>query len=473
MGIHAIVMGCTHPLFFLTEVSDRSMKNYSAYYRWPDAGSRCTFFNAALAGAHASYLDYLRSNLPELVRPFSATFHSGYNDPSRRVTYSGWKMALAVQNRPEIISFSADRSLVEDTKPVRLSWETRGQARLELKGIADVTGTNFYDIRVSHDTQFRLVLTPPNGQPIEGTVQVTVSKEPPVIHEFSSDRVVLMDATPPTLRWRVTGASNVTINNGVGDVPAVSSREFVIRKDVDLTLTATSAFGAVSKATVQLKVSKHKPRIAYFRASKTVLDDCTPIQLNWLVPGSSARVTISGIGPVPNRGAVSVSPKKDSTFYLIATTVFGFSTVAHVNIVVSKKPPTIEYLQASPALVAKGDEAALAWKVAGAETIAIAPQIGMVGACGTHSVQPDADTVFVLRAKSCFGVESSRAIKVRVLPDVRVPAAEPIQIAAPLPLVAPPSAISLVLPKALPQPAVIELPSSNRAMAGGVARRDA
>jgi serine/threonine protein kinase len=331
MAVHYLLFGF-HPLFFLTEVSDRSLQDYKSQFHWPDADSRCPYFNPALEWAHGEYSDYLRTNLLQLLKPFGATFDVGYMEPSRRTSYAGWATALATHERPEIVSFAADRALVEDSKPVRLTWNVRGQGRLDLIGIADVTDRDHYDVHVRRDTEFRLVFTPHSGQPVESTLQVLVSKQPPVIHRFSCNRPMVSDAKPVNLCWKVTGAERVTVDNGIGDVTHCTSRLIAVRKDTLFTLTAISQFGAVSVATFKVAVSRRMPKIAFFRANERSLEGRLKVKLSWKVSRDAVRVTITGVGPVPNRGETSMNPSTDGSYHLIATSAFGFSAIEHVSI---------------------------------------------------------------------------------------------------------------------------------------------
>jgi hypothetical protein len=312
--------------------------DYRKLFRWPHADSRCSYFNPDLESAHAKYTDYLRAYLPQLLKPFGATLDIGYMDPAKRTSYAGWAMALAVQNRPEILSFTADRVLVEDSKPVRLTWNVRGQGRLELKGIGDVTGRTFHDAHVRRDTQFSLVFTPDSGQPIETFTHVLVSKQAPVIHRFSCDRAFVSDAKPVNLRWNVTGAERITIDNGIGDVTRCTSFQAPVRKDTLFTLTAISQFGAVSVATSQVSVSRRQPKISFFRTRTHSSHGCAQVELSWKVSNDAARVTITGVGDVTNIGTMNVDPSVGGSYHLIATSVFGFSAFARVCAKASEDP---------------------------------------------------------------------------------------------------------------------------------------
>ena len=131
-------------MFFLSEVSSRSIEDYNRRFAWPDIDKRFTYFRVGMERIHAAYTRFLQSSFPaELLRHFRFTMSQGYGNPKQRTTFSQWKTALGVANSPTILRFQADRTVVCDRKPVRLSWEVTGAVSLELEGIGDVTGRSW------------------------------------------------------------------------------------------------------------------------------------------------------------------------------------------------------------------------------------------------------------------------------------------------------------------------------------------
>lgn len=69
---------------------------------------------------------------------------------------------------------------------------------------------------------------------------------PPVVNTFTVDRTSIEIGDSVVLTWSVTGATTITINNGVGTVAASGTRTVVPRGPDDYVLTASNAGSAVT-----------------------------------------------------------------------------------------------------------------------------------------------------------------------------------------------------------------------------------
>ncbi len=420
VAIHYLLFGF-HPYFFLTEMSERAMRAYFRAHRWPDVKENFPYFRRDLRQAYSRYVHFLRTKLPrEVLDRFQATFNEGYGEPGRRTTYGQWKAVLNAVNRPAIRRFEADRTMVEDSRPVRLSWEVTGAARLELAPVGDVTGRTCLDVTIRRDTEFTLILFAQDGSRLERSLSVKVSTEPPCIHYFLADRNVLKDSRPVRLSWKVTDAAKVELE-GVGDVTGMSSVEIAApRVDTTLTLIAASLFGVTARAQLRLNVWKEPPRIELFEADRTFLDDARPLELRWRVSGNPQQVIISGVGQVPAQGSVQLRPTRDQTYMLQAVSYFGCSAQREITVRVSKDPPRIGFFRAEPALVWQGQPVVISWKVENAARVEIEPGIGRVPSEGRVQVRPSMDTRFVLTAESYFGVQTKAEAVVLVVRPTKV-----------------------------------------------------
>lgn len=415
VAIHYLLFGF-HPFFFLTEISERSVAAYFQRFQWPQADPRFQYFRRECAAFYQEYEVFLRTKLPaDVLGRFALTFNKGYLNPTARTTYGQWKTVLRTVNRPEIRMFSADRLFVDDCRPVRLSWEVSGAGRLDVLGVGEVTGLTSIDVHVRRDSVFTLVLTPDEGPPMQKTLQVQVSKEPPRIQSFTASKDFLAARELVRLMWKVTGAQRIEIDNGIGDIIGKSHVDVFPRRDCVFTLAATSPFGVVAKASVTVRVSKAPPSIIYFRSDRSFLDDSMPVELAWKVSDHADRVTIDGLGPVPREGKKRVAQRTDTVYTLRATSYFGYSSESRLEVRVSKEPPRIEEFTANPLFVREGMETDIRWRANGAEHVVIEPEIGAVGAEGSRKVRIGREAQFELSAQSYFGVPATARLVVRVL----------------------------------------------------------
>jgi hypothetical protein len=79
---------------------------------------------------------------------------------------------------------------------------------------------------------------------------ISCRQEPPSIVLFTATPPEINSGTSSTLKWDVKEATNVTIDQGVGEVAANGSRTISPSETTAYTLTATNAGGTVTKALV-------------------------------------------------------------------------------------------------------------------------------------------------------------------------------------------------------------------------------
>jgi hypothetical protein len=413
IAIHYLLFGC-HPLFFLTEISPRSIRAYFARYQWPDVDSRFPFFRSEYAAQYQQYAAHIRSALPaSVLKRLQFTINKGYDCPADRTSYGQWRTVLNGVSRPAIHAFAADRQFVDDRRPVRLTWDIQGAAHLEIPGIGDVSDRTSIDVAVTRDTTFTLILTPLQGAPISRSVQIEVSKTPPSIQGFEAGKTVVTDKTPVRLTWTVSGANSIEID-GVGDVTGRQFVDIPVRKDSIFRLRATTLFGVSATATVQVTVSRTPPHIV-FRADRTLLTDSRPVTLSWEVSEDAEAVFLEGVGPVPRTGQTQLAQTRDTEYQLRAVSLFGRSSEQRLVVAVTKDAPVIETFVATPLFIRQGMETTISWRVVGAANVRIEPGIGRVALEGSRVVRMGSDANFVLTAESYFGVQATQKLAVRLL----------------------------------------------------------
>ena len=249
MAIHYLLFGVS-PLFFLTEISVRAMRAYAKQFKWPDAHEACPYFRREYKQVHANYVRSLRHPaLAGLADRLAFTMNNGYTNPAARTSYGQWKSVLAPKTKPAIHSFSADRTHVTDSQPVRLEWSVSGAMRVELSGVGDVTGGSFVDAPISGDTTFTLTVIPFIGQPISRSIHVTAARRPPIIVKFGTSRAFVRASDEAILEWDVRDAAEVTISPGVGKVATAGKTCVRASRTTRFKLNATSKSGVVRTAT--------------------------------------------------------------------------------------------------------------------------------------------------------------------------------------------------------------------------------
>jgi serine/threonine protein kinase len=326
IAVHHLLFGF-HPMFFLSEISERSIHAYTQRFEWPEIETRFAYFRKGMEKIQATYVRYLHSAFPaELLRHFCFTIGQGYANPAQRTTFSQWKTALGAANRPAILRFEADRTVVRDARPVRLAWEVTGAKRIEIAGVGEVTGQASIEVAVRQSHEFELILTPQMGSQITQKLKIQVDDRPPRIHAFYADRQIVEDARPVDLTWSVSGADRVEIEPAVGDITAVSHCKVSPMRDTTYVLKAVSGLGMESRVSLTLCVSRKAPLIHHFRVSPLFAGDGDEVELDWKVTGAETVSLEPGIGAVPAEGRRKVRVLASKDFTLRSATRFGVNS---------------------------------------------------------------------------------------------------------------------------------------------------
>ena len=169
----------------------------------------------------------------------------------------------------------------------------------------------------------------------------------PVINSFSANPGSITSGGSSTLSWGVTGATTVSINQGVGNVAATGTTTVSPATNTQYTLTATNATGSAS-ATTQVVVSGAAPPpaaglpvINSFAAVPPVVSAGDPTTLSWDVSNAASVNIDQGVGPVASSGSTSVSPVGSANYTLTATNSVGWSSLT-IAVVVGAAPPAGE-----------------------------------------------------------------------------------------------------------------------------------
>lgn len=344
IAIHYLLFGF-HPYFFLTEISERSMRAYLNAHRWPEVSCKCQYFRRDLSPVYDRYVRFLREKLPkELLQRFQATFNEGYGDPARRTTYGQWKIVLAnlanpsrgvqvAEEPPHIHQFAADPNFLTDARPVRLSWKVTGAAKIEIEGFGDVTGRSSVEIPAPRaETTVTLIAISRSGKVARSQVRLSVSKDSPRIELFEADRTYLSDNRPVRLRWRVSENAHEVHLSYVGQVPREGTTEVRPRSERIYTLCAVTYFGFKAEQQLSIQVSKEPPQIVYLRAEPTLVWEGQSLFLSWKVVNCTRVEIQPAIGHVPAEGRVQIRPGLDTRFILTAESAFGVTATESVAV---------------------------------------------------------------------------------------------------------------------------------------------
>jgi hypothetical protein len=161
---------------------------------------------------------------------------------------------VTVNQLPVIASFLAVPDAIVTGDHSTLTWGVTGATSLSIDhGVGTVTGTSV-DVSPTATTTYTLTATNGAGD-VTATATVTVNAQPtaPSITSFSAAPVAISQGSATTLSWVVSGATSLSIDQGVGTVTG-TSKSVSPMADVVYTLSATNAVGTTT-ATVSVTVT--------------------------------------------------------------------------------------------------------------------------------------------------------------------------------------------------------------------------
>jgi hypothetical protein len=156
------------------------------------------------------------------------------------------------------------------------------------------------------------------------TLSVTPASAAPTITSFTANPTSITSGQSSTLSWSVSGATSLSVNQGVGAVSGTSV-EVSPTATITYTLTASNATGnTTATATVNITPAG-SPTITSFSANPTTISSGQSSTLSWAVTGATGLSINQGVGTVTGTSK-SVSPTTTTTYTLTATNAAGSNT---------------------------------------------------------------------------------------------------------------------------------------------------
>jgi hypothetical protein len=250
-----------------------------------------------------------------------------------------------------------------------------------------------------------------------GPITITGPSQLPAINSFNASPASISAGESSSLSWTVTGATKVSIDQGIGNVALTGTRGVAPVATTIYTLTASSSAGSVT-ATTQVIVTAAPPPtptslpvINSFTASPSDISLGGSTSLSWNVSNTTSVTIDNGVGVVGSSGSTIVLPTATTIFTLTASNAAGNDTATALVIVSSAPPPptslpVINYFTAGPPVISGGGSTTLSWNVSDASSVTIDNGIGPVGSAGTTIVSPASSINYTLTATNAAGWRS-------------------------------------------------------------------
>jgi hypothetical protein len=201
------------------------------------------------------------------------------------------------------------------------------------------------------------------------------------------------------LSWLTSGATSVSIDQGVG-APKATSVAITPKATTTYTLTAINYLGTCT-ASATVTVGKPPTLGSSFVATPNVLITGQPgsSTLSWSAPGATSFAIDKGVGAVSG-SSVAVTPSATTTYKLTASNAYGSATGTTTVTVGSL--PKISAFWTSGTAAGPGVPTTVSWTVTNATKLTIDQGVGAV--TGTKAtVKPSGPTTYTLTASNAVG----------------------------------------------------------------------
>ena len=325
-------------------------------------------------------------------------------------------VTIAGANPPVISAFSANPIAINSGQASTLQWNVTGAPSVSIDhNIGAVSPGGSVPVSPSENTTYTLTATNNSGS-VRASAVVTVSQSrPPVIGSFTATPAAISAGQSSTLQWAVTGATVVTINQGVGTVNTSGTLSVSPSDNKTYILSASNGGSPVTATATLSVVPTGTPIITSFNAVPGVITAGQSTELRWNVSGATSVTIDQGIGTVALSGTTQVSPTTHKTYKLTATGTTGSASASVIVTVSQPSTVTINSFTSSPARVNAGDQSTLQWNVSGATAVTIDHDIGSVSLQGMAPVTPTENTTYTLSATGSSGTVAASTL-VSVVP---------------------------------------------------------
>ncbi len=350
-----------------------------------------------------------------IVSPAETTTYTiTVNGPGGTATSS---ITVNVNGLPAV-SISADPLAIAAGASATLTWASTDATSATLddgSGPVAIAVSGSQSVSPAVTTTYTIIAT---NAPWTATDSVVVTVYPTPTVTLSADTAEIVEGASAMLSWTSTDAASASINQSIGSVDLNGSTSVSPAVTTTYTITVTGQGGT---ATDSETITVNQLPNVNISASPNNIAAGGSTTLTWSSSNADSVTIDQGIGAVALSGTTTVSPALTTTYTVTATKNGIGDTTATVTIMV-EEPPTVD-ISASPAGIAAGGQAVLAWTSSGADTVSINPGIGAVALEGQRTVSPAITTSYTITAVNTYGTGLDNVtITVSPLPTVNLSA---------------------------------------------------
>ncbi|MCX6677520.1 MAG: hypothetical protein NTU95_06200 [Methanothrix sp.] len=311
------------------------------------------------------------------------------------------------QESIKIRPFRADPSAICAGQGTILSWDVSGATKVTIEPDIHSVGLNgSIEVFPRNNTTYELTASN-NDRDAVAKVKVVV-KDCIAIEKFLVEPQKVCKGSNATLQWKVVGASNVTIDHGIGEVPPAGVREVTGNESTTYNLTAINSTYVFSWDEIP---GKDNERLLEFLAGKFDIDWIKTATLEKIDIGKAIKIYAGNnsltlkLNDIKNGVILEIQDGRTYKFIAkIETDKLNIynstkNSTANSTLAVDLSCPKIISFEVDHPNIIKSSKATLKWNVTNAENVSI-DGIREENHTGSRVVTPNSTIVYTLNASN-------------------------------------------------------------------------
>ncbi len=321
-----------------------------------------------------------------------------YTITASNVFGSQFQEVTVVVNVLPTVSIEASLVEINEGEQTILSWSSTNADTVSIDqgiGLVDTSGT--MNVAPAVTTTYTINAANAYGSDTAG-ITVTVGNYPTIT--FSVSPATITEGESADLAWSCPGASEVSIEPGIGPVDPVGAQSVKPSETTTYMITATNSVGT---RTADVILAVNRVPIASISADPTNIIQGKPSTLSWSTTYAETTSINQGIGAVDHNGSRIVEPNVTTTYTIFAANAYGTRSES-VTITVNEQPVPTATISADSSTIPNPGDVLLSWDTTNADSVTIEPDLGIgtiaPNEAGSLTVPVSTTTTYTVTAQS-------------------------------------------------------------------------
>jgi YVTN family beta-propeller protein len=251
------------------------------------------------------------------------------------------KATVTVVVDPPTVSLSAEPMTIQPGESSTLTWASTNTTSATIDNdIGSVELNSSITVYPAISTTYTITVSGSGGT-VSASTTITVNQPQPQV-SLHAIPIAVLPGESSTLCWQTKNVDSTTIDNGVGPVPSTGSIQVSPASTTTYNITATGPGGTTTAAVTVSVDGALQPSVAIY-SSLEIVAAGGEIVLSWNALHAESANIDNGIGSVPIKGSLRITPTGTATFSITASNANGTAT-ASVKVDMKAEPKCYSYI---------------------------------------------------------------------------------------------------------------------------------